>query len=812
MLNCARLGIAVVLTCAVGCTDGSTDLLGGAAADAGPTDQGTPSGPCDDGIACTEDRVGADGACEHVPQDFLCTNTNCIRSTCQVTTGCQERTEPNGTICADGPACQPYVCQGGQCGASTAPDGAYCDDGDACTSEDQCLAGQCVGTPQVQGLSIQSRTFLIDRPRKAAFVQDRLAVQIEAGGPRLRWVAQDGAQAAPIADLGIFMDGDGQLLEVGPQAWVRLNHNTVTQDLVLEHISDDGRFNFSPAGGAVVAQRPNDAPDLVTVANNTLFFCALDSDAQVRLHALSLDRGGPLGPAVPLLASGRPEPCQPEANGGTTAAADIWATWSNSRNSPQLTVYRTRVDGTDTLTSFSYAPDGIHRYGLIESVAVDPDATVILAVANPQWVYLFDLGGSGAINTVPLNRPINTHLLALRNRQALFQSSSSLLVYDTSNIMQPGLRSVDAAMAPPVEGLAQVLAIDEQQVALVDGIGRLRWLQAGDEGPYSQVVEVKGQGLLQDIAALGQQYVGWSERHLLPISQSWLRSGEITDAPLPTDRAPTNGLAIVHDDTGSRLLGAARHDSHDSCVNAPPGHCPQDRATSGEPVAVYRRAAAGLVAENLLLAPWGPRTVGITGLSSAWQLEPGIKGGSWLMSTRYNGTSIVLSSQDWTNVAPEDVQETLLDPHSGGFTARLPTGRARLYRTDGSGPMTDIDSVTVPNAIGSAWLAPYWYILAEGEMPDGRRLITYEIDGTRASQRADHVLSGHATQVLGQANDVLYTQQGGRLEAWRLRGIDPPISLGVIETVSPVTRVKSSPQGVLAVRADGISVLSASCE
>lgn len=158
------------------------------------------------------------------------------------------------------------------------------------------------------------------------------------------------------------------------------------------------------------------------------------------------------------------------------------------------------------------------------------------------------------------------------------------------------------------------------------------------------------------------------------------------------------------------------------------------------------------------------------------------------------------------------MQETLLDPHSGGFTARLPTGRARLYRTDGSGPMTDIDSVTVPNAIGSAWLAPYWYILAEGEMPDGRRLITYEIDGTRASQRADHVLSGHATQVLGQANDVLYTQQGGRLEAWRLRGIDPPISLGVIETVSPVTRVKSSPQGVLAVRADGISVLSASCE
>ncbi|CAN0549342.1 unnamed protein product, partial [Laminaria digitata] len=66
---------------------------------------------------------------------------------------CEERPEPNGTICADGPACQPYVCQSGQCGASTAADGAYCNDGDACTSEDQCLAGQCTGTSQIQGLS-----------------------------------------------------------------------------------------------------------------------------------------------------------------------------------------------------------------------------------------------------------------------------------------------------------------------------------------------------------------------------------------------------------------------------------------------------------------------------------------------------------------------------------------------------------------------------------------------------------------------------------------------------------------------------------
>lgn len=812
MLSPVRAVLTASLLCLLSCTDGSTDLLGGRGADAGPADQGMPNSGCDDGIACTEDRMGADGRCEHLPHDFLCTNTNCIRSTCDVSQGCQERTEPNGTICADGLACQPYVCQSGQCGASTAPDGAYCNDGDACTSEDQCVAGQCVGTPQVEGLSVQSRTFLIDSPRKAAFVQDRLLVQIEAGGPRQRWVARAGTDAAPIANLGIFMDGNGQLLEVGPQAWVRLNHNPVTQDLVLEHISGDGGYGLSPAGGVAVAQRPNDAPELVTVANNTLFFCAVDSDAQVRLHALSLDRGGPLGPAVPLLAAGRPEPCQPQANGGSTAAADIWATWSNSRNSPQLTVYRTRVDGTDTLTSFSYAPDGIHRYGLIESVAVDPDATVILAVANPRWAYLFDLGGSGAINTVPLDRPLNTHLLALRNRQVLFQSSSSLLVYDISSIMQPSLRSIDAAMAPPQEGLAQVLAIDAQQVALVDGIGRLRWLQTSDEGPYSQIVQVKGQGLLQDVVALGPEYIAWSERHLLPISQPWLQGGEIADAPLPTDRAPTNGMAIVYNDSGSLMLGAARHDSHDSCVHAPPGHCPQDRSTSGEPVGLYRRAPAGLVTEDLLLAPWGPRTVGITGDSTAWQLEPGVKGGSWIMNTRFNGSAITLSSQDWTNIPPEQVQDTLLDVHPGGFTARLPDGRARLYRTDGGAPMTDIDGVTAPNAVGSAWAAPYWYVVTEGELAGSRRIITYEIDGTRASHRADHALAGYATQVLGQANGVLYTQQGGRLEAWRLRGIDPPMSLGVIETVSPVTRIRASPLGVMAVRADGITVLSASCE
>lgn len=157
---------------------------------------------CQDNNLCTNDYCDEAVGCQHIPNTAFCNDNNpctqndqctekacvgaavvcndnnpCTTDSCSPASGCIFT--PNTLSCNDGNACTTNdVCSNGKCGGTLvdcsaqlggvgpceivlcdpkvgclAPifqqDGGACDDSDACTTNDQCFAGQCAGTPIV---------------------------------------------------------------------------------------------------------------------------------------------------------------------------------------------------------------------------------------------------------------------------------------------------------------------------------------------------------------------------------------------------------------------------------------------------------------------------------------------------------------------------------------------------------------------------------------------------------------------------------------------------------------------------------------
>ncbi|MCB9735738.1 MAG: hypothetical protein H6745_24395 [Deltaproteobacteria bacterium] len=98
-----------------------------------------PPADCGDGLACTSDRCEAEG-----PDGYACAH-DIAATSCVIDAACVAASGPRpGNTCQ---LCDPTR---DDTGWSDVPNGTGCSDGDLCTSEDGCIDGQCVGSPNTQ--------------------------------------------------------------------------------------------------------------------------------------------------------------------------------------------------------------------------------------------------------------------------------------------------------------------------------------------------------------------------------------------------------------------------------------------------------------------------------------------------------------------------------------------------------------------------------------------------------------------------------------------------------------------------------------
>ncbi|NUN15080.1 MAG: hypothetical protein HUU55_15730 [Myxococcales bacterium] len=99
---------------------------------------------CADNVACTTDSCSAASGCEHAPQPAECSDNNpCTTEFCDAGAGCVYL-EEGAVVCDDKNPCTTDICSATDGCKYTAIDGVPCDDKDPCTAKEQCALGICV--------------------------------------------------------------------------------------------------------------------------------------------------------------------------------------------------------------------------------------------------------------------------------------------------------------------------------------------------------------------------------------------------------------------------------------------------------------------------------------------------------------------------------------------------------------------------------------------------------------------------------------------------------------------------------------------
>jgi hypothetical protein len=103
---------------------------------------------CDDGDVCTVDDQCVGGLCAGAPLDCTTLDDQCGVGVCNPATGvCEVEVANEGGPCDDGIACtENDTCTAGVCAGTPIGEGGACDDGDPCTENDICTNDVCAGT------------------------------------------------------------------------------------------------------------------------------------------------------------------------------------------------------------------------------------------------------------------------------------------------------------------------------------------------------------------------------------------------------------------------------------------------------------------------------------------------------------------------------------------------------------------------------------------------------------------------------------------------------------------------------------------
>lgn len=788
---------------------------------------------CDDGVDCTHDVCDRAIGCTIIPDHTACPDDDpCTIDQCTAG-GCTHDDAPDGFVCGEILTCKTAnLCIFHQCIAVPIPEGAPCDDGNSCTLSDACTGGECRGQPSSIAPRVIGESTFIHAPSSGVFHDDRyLFVNSSAAGlERTKIIELDGAIAAPIADtplLDVERAGDetqdstrvSDLVAVSASHYARVRTSSVGR-LFLDVLEASIAPPDSPALPALTAiaslelsAYPGPLPHrAITFSGHTLFFCANTGASRPEQQLAAVDLSDPLHPSdIALLGE---HPCW---YGNAIASGSIWMTWENdfSGNTGAWVAFRLSETGATTLEGYSFATDGVHRYGFIKSVHLDEHRAVI-DVLSDTYDFALDFDADPLLHVLLTNDTgLQQRFVAVRDRVAYFEANAELRALDIADVTAPALLGYQQALSAELAS-PEVIALSDRWLVVRGGeSGRAAILPRSEaDAP----IEIRAQGTLDRIRREPGGLYAYSRRTLAFIDDHHLIGGTVRTAPA-TEAVDLRHPVLIDNGAGeARGVFAPRtHDEISGCA----GWSLCD-GRSSIPITVDRIEVVAPAAPDAdLPISWPPDTVWINGIASERCIGLATGGrGRLFFFDRCGGsfayrTEVPLPAPPW-NLG---VGAVSVIHENEAFATMLSVDAAVLV--DLRSPQAPVIAATtaIDGPIGAAFANGRWVLTSIGADPDhpAPRLEVYDVGASGATLAGASALVDDprtfSGRILAFKDPLLLVagERGGKtVHVFDVSASPPRVLHDVALQSTPLDAVLENETAIVA-RIDGTTVLSPIC-
>lgn len=632
--------------------------------------------PCDDGSACTSGDSCLGGNC--VGQAIACDDgIECTRDVCDPASGCTIIADHS--LCPDDDPCSLDQCTPSGCEHPGAPNGYPCGPVIGCEIAHVCILEQCVEV-DISSTNIPPQTVaetqLVYAAKSGVFQGNMLFVQAELGGVdrnivlEIQFTASIGSPivAAPVgaADALDVVHTLGAGDRASVTDWAPLPALGPTR-YARVHTSSTGAWYFEmfdtgdPLAVSILAERPLTLPvgsltsPAIGVSGEKIYFCAGD-------NFVSVDLTDPLNPGDAVINPGF-GPCGADRD-RVIAHGPWWMNFTRTDGAEGFRIFRADSTGVTATINHQYNPDGVHRYGDIETIFID-GARAVVELEDAQYFWVVDLENTPTtFGEVTLNLVGGTHFVGLFEKIGYFDHAGEIRRFDFTN------RDSPAEIMPRFSSNAgtetsSLFAVSPDYMALVDTRGILA-IETRESEPRS--TEIFGEGTFDRLRASGDGYLGYSRRTLAQVSRDYLFAPTVPNARYSLRLNLEQPVFIDGEDGAAGVFSPRSFDELSGCIGA--ASCDVRRSlTSTTSINVYDLQEA--IGTEVFSPPWpdGPIdglgcTAVIAGAGQIYVLDrcaPAIRGSLPLSIALGGGGRVVVHEDQIHATVMSDSSLVLVD-------------------------------------------------------------------------------------------------------------------------------------------------------
>lgn len=382
----------------------------------------------------------------------------------------------SGEVLVDGAS---GAAAGATSGASTGEGGSSSSSGTVGGAGGECVPDPTAGLPAIT----------LEDATSGVFIQGTLHLSASVGGEPAHYTVVKLADGVGyVVNQPTDLDGPANLAPVGPGTSARVVSKEGVVRVELINVSTP-TMPFTTASFTLDGTVPAGFWKVFSVVDNHLFTCLTTPPAtDAVLVDVPLD-GSPPAPVVVEPSWDHVCSAKGFADDSGTARGPVWLTWGYDSD---LKIFDVTPQGAKKQGEYNYNPDGVHQYGAVLSAATDGER-VVFDPANDSEVFLYTPGSNvDYITHAYFGVAGPKQLLGVVGKVAYWATAKGVRAYDVEDINAPKLLDFHAD-ADFGEGLAALVAVDPERLAVVDAEGRLYVIPLGSSGPVAPLKTYLGE-------------------------------------------------------------------------------------------------------------------------------------------------------------------------------------------------------------------------------------------------------------------------------------------------------------------------------